>query len=70
MSAVGAVDEEAPSRGTKRRKEEGDEEIISDIEVRFSHSWAQRKLTQLSPLSPLNILLSINGSILYLGFNN
>ena len=61
MSAVGAVDEEAPSRGMKRRKEEGDEEIMSDVEVRFSHSWAQRKLGQ---LSPLNILLSFNGLLL------
>ena len=30
------------------------------------HSWAQRKL---SPLSPLNILLSINGPLISLGFN-
>ena len=30
------------------------------------HSWAQRKL---SPLSLLNILLSINGPLLSLGFN-
>ena len=32
----------------------------------FKHSWAQRKL---SPLNPLNILLSINGPLLSLGFN-
>ena len=30
------------------------------------HSWAQQKL---SPLNPLNILLSINGPLLSLGFN-
>ena len=34
-----------------------------------SHSWAQRKLSLLSPLSPLNILLSINGPLISLGFN-
>ena len=33
------------------------------------HSWAQRKLSTLSPLNPLNILLSINGPLLSLGFN-
>ena len=31
------------------------------------HSWAQRKLSPLSPLSPSNILLSINGPLLSLG---
>ena len=30
------------------------------------HSWAQRKL---SPLTPLNILLTINCPLLSLGFN-
>ena len=30
------------------------------------HSWAQQKLSQ---LSPLNIFLSINGPLLSLGFN-
>ena len=34
--------------------------------VYVRHSWAQRKL---SPLNPLNILLSINGPLLSLGFN-
>ena len=33
------------------------------------HSWAQRKLSPLSPLSLLNILLSINGPLLSLEFN-
>ena len=33
------------------------------------HSWAQRKLSSLSPLSPLNILLSINCPLISLGFN-
>ena len=33
------------------------------------HSWAQRKLSPLSLLNPLNILLSINGPLLSLGFN-
>ena len=28
------------------------------------HSWAQRKLSLLSPLSPLNILLTMNGPLL------
>ena len=38
----------------------------------FFHSWAQRKLSQLSllsPLNPLDILLSINGPLLFYGFN-
>ena len=35
-----------------------------------SHSWAQRKLIPLSPLNPLNILLTINGPLLSLGFND
>ena len=34
-----------------------------------NHSWAQRKLSPLSPFSPLNILLSINGPLISLGFN-
>ena len=33
---------------------------------KYEHSWAQQKL---SPLSPLNILLSINGPLLSFGFN-
>ena len=33
------------------------------------HSWAQRKLSLLGPLNPLNILVSINGPLLSLGFN-
>ena len=33
------------------------------------HSWAQRKLSPLCPLNPLNILLAINGPLLSLGFN-
>ena len=33
------------------------------------HSWAQRKLSPLSLLSLLNIMLSINGPLLSLGFN-
>ena len=33
------------------------------------HSWAQQKLSPLSLLNPLNILLSINGPLLSLGFN-
>ena len=33
------------------------------------HSWAQRKLSLLSPLNLLNILLSINGLLLSFGFN-
>ena len=37
--------------------------------VNLSHSWAQRKLSPLSSLSPLNILLLINGPLTSLGFN-
>ena len=33
------------------------------------HSWAQRKLSPLSLLNLLNILLSINGPLLSLVFN-
>ena len=37
---------------------------------RFSlHSWAQRKLSPLSMLSPWNVLLSINGPLKSFGFN-
>ena len=35
--------------------------------IQHFHSWAQRKL---STLSPLNILLLINGLLLSLGFND
>ena len=31
------------------------------IRMQYNHSWAQQKLSLLSMLSPLNILLSING---------
>ena len=34
--------------------------------LKYNHSWTQRKL---SPLSLLNILLSINSPLLSLGFN-
>ena len=32
------------------------------------HSWAQRKLSPLSSLRPLNIMLLINGPLISLGF--
>ena len=42
----------------------------SNLLMLFSYcSWAQRKLSSLSPLNPLNILLSINGPLLSYGFN-
>ena len=34
--------------------------------IAYTHSWAQQKL---SPLSPLNILLSINGPLISFWFN-
>ena len=38
-------------------------------ECSVRHSWAQRKLSRLSQLNPLNIFLSINGPLHSLGFN-
>ena len=40
-----------------------------NLPKRAMHSWVQRKLSSLSPLNPLNILLSINGPLHSLGFN-
>ena len=40
---------------------QGQQELLCNI-----HSWVQRKL---SPLSPLNILLLINGPLISFGFN-
>ena len=41
-------------------------DVLSVHHVQYTHSWAQRKF---SPLSPLNMLLSINGPLLSLRFN-
>ena len=46
--------------------------LVSDLDSKKAsgsgltcfHSWAQRKLSPLSPFSPLNILLTINGLLL------
>ena len=51
---------------TNERQETGNGRWEKRYRVCSMHSWAQRKL---SPLSPLNILLSINGPLLSLGFN-
>ena len=43
--------------------------LESVLNLTIFHSWAQRKLSPLSPLNPLDILLSINGPLLSYGFN-
>ena len=45
----------------------GTEGLKGDRRHGKGHSWAQRKL---SPLNLLNILLTINGPLLSLGFNS